>query len=159
MNLLQTLFGPPLPSVSAAELSEKLKNGKRPLVLDVRQPEEFRAGHIQGAKLIPLNELSRRLNELPQNREIVCVCATGNRSRSATKQLARAGYPAVNLNGGMLTEEMLAAKQQPVTRAPDDERPPRAMPETTNDHRREQIEVFPPRGDPITAQRDIDVVP
>ena len=103
MNLLQTLFGPPLPSVSAAELSEKLKNGKRPLVLDVRQPEEFRAGHINGAKLIPLGELGRRLKELPKDREIVLVCATGNRSRSATKMLLREGYNAVNLNGGVMT--------------------------------------------------------
>ena len=83
MNLLQTLFGPPLPSVSALDVSEKLKSPKRPLVLDVRQPEEFRAGHIVGAKLIPLNELGRRLNELPKDREIVCVCASGSRSGSA----------------------------------------------------------------------------
>jgi rhodanese-related sulfurtransferase len=102
MNLLQSLFGPPLPSVSAAELSEKLKNGRRPLVLDVRQPDEFRTGHINGAKLIPLNNLGQRLKELPKEREIVCVCATGNRSRSATKMLVRAGYNAVNMNGGMV---------------------------------------------------------
>lgn len=101
MNLLQTLFGPPLPSVSAPELNGKLKSPKRPLVLDVRQPEEFRAGHIVGSKLIPLNELGRRLNELPKDREIVCVCASGNRSRSATKALLRQGYNAVNMNGGM----------------------------------------------------------
>lgn len=101
MNLLQTLFGPPLPSVSALDVSEKLKSPKRPLVLDVRQPEEFRAGHIVGAKLVPLNELARRLNELPKDREIVCVCASGNRSRSATRALLRAGCNAVNMNGGM----------------------------------------------------------
>lgn len=102
MNLLQTLFRPPLPSVSVAELSEKLKNGKRPLVVDVRQPEEFRAGHINGAKLIPLGELGRRLKELPKDREIVLVCATGNRSRSATKLLLREGYNALNMNGGVM---------------------------------------------------------
>ena len=101
MNLLQSLFGPPLPSVSALDVSEKLKSPKRPLVLDVRQPEEFRAGHIVGAKLVPLNELARRLNELPKDREIVCVCASGNRSRSATRALLRAGCNAVNMNGGM----------------------------------------------------------
>ena len=101
MNLLQSLFGPPLPSVSAQELNDKLKSPKRPLVLDVRQPEEFRAGHIVGSKLIPLNELGRRLNELPKDREIVCVCASGNRSRSAAKLLLRGGYNAVNMSGGM----------------------------------------------------------
>ena len=67
MDLMKSLFGPPMPSVSATELSEKLKNGKRPLVLDVRQPDEFRRGHINGAKLIPLGELSGRLKELPKN--------------------------------------------------------------------------------------------
>ena len=103
MNLLQSLFGPPLPSVSAAELGEKLKNGKRPLVVDVRQPEEYRTGHINGAKLIPLGELGGRMKELPKDREIVCVCATGNRSRSATKMLIRAGYNAVNVKGGMVS--------------------------------------------------------
>jgi len=102
MNLLQSLFGAPLPSVSAAELSEKLKNGKHPLVVDVRQPEEYRTGHINGAKLIPLGELGRRMKELPKDKEIVCVCATGSRSRSATKMLVDAGYNAVNMNGGMM---------------------------------------------------------
>lgn len=103
MNLLQSLFGPPLPSVDAAELSEKLKNGKRPLVVDVRQPHEYQGGHINGSKLIPLNELPRRLKELPKEREIVFVCATGNRSRTATKMLLREGYNAVNMSGGMMS--------------------------------------------------------
>ena len=101
MNLLQSLFGPPMTSVSAVELNEKLKQPKRPLVLDVRQPDEFRTGHITSAKLIPLGELSRRLNELPKDKEIACICATGSRSRSATKILLRAGYNAINVNGGM----------------------------------------------------------
>lgn len=101
MDLLGMIFGKPLPSTSAVELNEKLKNGKRPLVLDVRQREEFRSGHIAGAKLIPLNELGRRMKELPQEREIVCVCASGNRSSSATRMLTGAGYNAINMKGGM----------------------------------------------------------
>lgn len=103
MGFIQSLFGPPLPSVSATELSEKLKNGKKPLVVDVRQPGEYRSGHINGAKLIPLGELSGRLKELPKNKEIVLVCASGSRSRSATKILVREGYEAVNMNGGMIS--------------------------------------------------------
>lgn len=104
MNLLQSLFGPPMPSVSPVELDAKMKgpSPKRPLLIDVRQPEEFRSGHIPGAKLIPLGELGRRLNDLPKNKEIVCVCATGSRSKSATKMLLRAGYNAVNMQGGMM---------------------------------------------------------
>ena len=101
MDLLGMIFGKPLPSVSAMELNEKLKNGKRPLVLDVRQREEYRSGHIVEAKLIPLNELGRRMKELPHSREIVCVCASGNRSSSATRMLTKAGYNAINMKGGM----------------------------------------------------------
>ena len=101
MDLLGMIFGKALPSLGAVELSEKLKNGERPFVLDVRQPEEYRRGHIAGAKLIPLNELGRRMKELPREREIVCVCASGNRSSSATRMLTGAGYKAVNMKGGM----------------------------------------------------------
>jgi rhodanese-related sulfurtransferase len=101
MDLLGMLFGKSMPAVSAVELSEKLKNGQRPMVLDVRQREEYRSGHIAGAKLIPLNELGSRMKELPQNREIVCVCASGNRSSSATRMLTGAGYNAINMKGGM----------------------------------------------------------
>ncbi len=102
MGFLSNLFGPAVPKLTAEELSEKLKFGKHPLVVDVRQPEEFRQGHISGAKLIPLNELPRRLQELPKGGEIVCVCATGNRSNSAAKMLAKEGYTVFDLQGGML---------------------------------------------------------
>ena len=102
MGFLSKLFGPSVPNITAVELSEKLKFGKHPLVLDVRQPDEFRQGHIRGAKLIPLNELYKRMGELPKGREIVCICATGNRSRSASKILAREGYTVFNAQGGMM---------------------------------------------------------
>lgn len=101
MNILSQLFGSPLPALNAQELNEKLKGSKRPLVIDVRQPEEYRDGHIAGAKLIPLGELGPRMKELPKDREIVCVCASGSRSRSATKTLMDAGYGVSNMNGGM----------------------------------------------------------
>jgi rhodanese-related sulfurtransferase len=102
MGFLSNLFGPSVPSITAEELSEKLKYGKHPLVLDVRQPDEFRTGHINGAKLIPLNELHSKMKELPKGREIVCICATGNRSISAAKTLAKEGFNVLNVQGGML---------------------------------------------------------
>lgn len=102
MNLLEMIFGKPSAVISPAELNEKLKNGKKPIVLDVRQPHEFNQNHINGATLIPLGELSSRLNELPKDKEIICVCQSGNRSGSATKILLNAGYNAINLKGGML---------------------------------------------------------
>jgi rhodanese-related sulfurtransferase len=114
MNLLSSLFGPPMPSLNATELNEKLKNGKRPLVIDVRQPEEYRIGHIAGAKLIPLSELSQRMKELPKDKEIVCVCASGSRSRSATKLLIREGYNAFDMSGGMMmwSQAKLSVKKE-----------------------------------------------
>jgi len=62
----------------------------------------MRDGYISGAKLIPLGQLRNRLKELPKDREIVCVCRSGNRSRLAAKQLIAAGYSASNMKGGML---------------------------------------------------------
>ncbi len=102
MGFFSKLFGSGAPSLTAAEVNEKLKFGKHPLVLDVRQPDEYRLGHIAGSKLIPLNELHRRMKELPQGREIVCVCASGSRSASAAKTLAKEGYTVFDMQGGML---------------------------------------------------------
>lgn len=101
MNLLETLFGKPAPSTNVRAVNETLATGPRPYILDVRQPEEFQGGHIAGAKLIPLNELSKRMNELPKNKEIICVCQSGNRSRSAAGMLTASGYKAINMTGGM----------------------------------------------------------
>ncbi len=103
MDFLNRMFGSSIPSISAQELNEKVKNGKRPVVVDVREPDEYRQGHISGAKLIPLGDLSRRLGELPKDKELVCVCASGSRSHSATKMLVAAGFTAINMNGGMFT--------------------------------------------------------
>jgi rhodanese-related sulfurtransferase len=101
MGFLSKLFGPSIPKISPTELSEKLKFGKHPLILDVRQPAEFQQVHIKGAKLIPFNEIYKRMKELPKGREIVCVCATGHRSRSAAKILTREGYIVFDMQGGM----------------------------------------------------------
>jgi len=103
MDLFSRMFGPAVPALNAQDLNEKLKSAKRPLVVDVRQPEEYQAGHIAGAKLIPLGALSQRMKELPKDREIVCVCASGSRSRAAAKQLIGAGYTVLDMSGGMMT--------------------------------------------------------
>ena len=102
MNLLSNLFGSPVPVLSADQLNEKLKFGRHPMVLDVCQPDEYRQMHIAGAKLILLNELRHRIKELPKGREIICGCASGNRSRSAARILAKEGYNVSDLTGGML---------------------------------------------------------
>ncbi|MEO8391651.1 MAG: rhodanese-like domain-containing protein [Chloroflexota bacterium] len=101
MNLLKSLFGSSGSSLTAAEAKSRLDNDHTLYVLDVRQPEEYRAGHIAGATLVPLNQLGQLLDKLPQDREILCVCQSGSRSSAAVRQLASAGYKAINLSGGM----------------------------------------------------------
>jgi glyoxylase-like metal-dependent hydrolase (beta-lactamase superfamily II)/rhodanese-related sulfurtransferase len=93
--------------ISADELVRRLRSEAPPLVLDVREPEEFVGplGHIQGALLIPLDLLELRLPKLAGyvDREIVLVCRAGARSASACAMLENAGFaPVMNLAGGML---------------------------------------------------------
>ena len=70
-------------------------------LLDVREDDEWAAGHIDGAQHIPLGELSARLGELPKERTIVAVCRSGGRSEAAVRGLRKLGYEAENLDGGV----------------------------------------------------------
>jgi rhodanese-related sulfurtransferase len=101
MNILKSLFGGGGTTISPAEAKALLDGDNPPLVLDVRQANEFKAGHIHGAKLIPLNELAGRINELPKDRTILCVCRSGARSSVAMNQMIKAGIDALNMRGGM----------------------------------------------------------
>lgn len=102
MSFLTQLFGNPVPTIDVARAANQMKGSPAPVLLDVRNPDEYCEGHIPGARLIPLGELPARLQELAQEREILCVCRSGNRSASAVRQLIASGYSAVNLGGGML---------------------------------------------------------
>ena len=74
--------------------------------LDVRTPEEWALVHLQNSTLIPLADLASRLNELPPDRKIVVVCATGSRSRQALGILQKAGLTqAVSMKGGLTAWE------------------------------------------------------
>ncbi len=74
----------------------------RVFVLDVRTPGEFRRGHIPGAVLIPMQEVPRRLSDIPRDRKVVVVCASGARSAAVADFLDRRDYPWVaNYEGGV----------------------------------------------------------
>jgi len=70
-------------------------------LLDVREDDEWAAGHIDGAQHIPLGQLSARLGEVPKDRTIVAVCRSGGRSEAAVRGLRKLGYEAENLEGGV----------------------------------------------------------
>lgn len=75
--------------------------GEDATVLDVREPDEFAAGHISDALHIPLGALPARLPEVPDDRRLIVVCRSGHRSARATAYLRQEGLDAVNLDGGM----------------------------------------------------------
>jgi rhodanese-related sulfurtransferase len=69
--------------------------------LDVREDDEWQAGHIDGARHVPLGELSGRIGDLPKDRPILAVCRSGSRSAAAVRGLRQLGYDAENLDGGV----------------------------------------------------------
>jgi NADPH-dependent 2,4-dienoyl-CoA reductase/sulfur reductase-like enzyme/rhodanese-related sulfurtransferase len=73
------------------------------LLVDVRDPDEFAAGHIDGAVNVPLGELRRRIGELPREREIWVYCELGQRSYYAVRFLRQNGFQVRNLSGGYQT--------------------------------------------------------
>ncbi len=97
-------FFTPVKSINAVEARQYVQRmaGDAFTLLDVRQPGEYEAEHLPGAKLIPLPELGSRLPELDPDRPTVVYCAIGGRSRVAAQVLAAKGFREVlNLSGGI----------------------------------------------------------
>lgn len=91
-----------VPIISVQELKELRDSRKPHLLLDVREPSEYAASRIEGAKLLPLAELPGRFGELPKNVPIVVHCHHGGRSAQAVRFLREAGFKDVkNLAGGI----------------------------------------------------------
>jgi rhodanese-related sulfurtransferase len=86
-------------SISPAVAQERINAGA--MLLDVRESNEYRAAHAPSAKLISLGVLSKRLKELPLEREILVICASGVRSSQAASMLAKEGFRVTNISGGM----------------------------------------------------------
>jgi rhodanese-related sulfurtransferase len=102
------------PQIEPSILSEKLAGDAKPLVLDVRQPQEVQAdGRVADSLLIPMNELPARVGELPRDREIVAVCKRGQRSWNVAQWLRQQGYDATSLSGGL---DAWTARGLPVAR-------------------------------------------
>lgn len=90
-----------LPAEVSVPDASALRDGGA-FILDVRQPDEWAAGHIPDATLIPLGELQARVAEVPKDRQVVVVCRSGNRSAQGRDILLAAGYPSVtSMAGGM----------------------------------------------------------
>ena len=95
-------------TVSCQTLATKQNVGEKVVVLDVREPDEFKAGHIEGAVNIPIRTLAKNLDKLPADKAmpIAVVCKSGIRAAYATMTLKMLGYGNVkDVAGGMLAWE------------------------------------------------------
>ena len=90
---------PTVPTVAPHDLAAKVAAGSAPLVLDVRSQQEFDAGHVPGAVLIPHDQLEKRLAELGPPREVVVYCRSGHRAGLVEPLLVAKGFEVSELAG------------------------------------------------------------
>lgn len=97
--------------VVARQVAERLRSGENLIIIDVREPHEFAAGHIPGAINIPLGELRAHLDRFSPEAEIFLVCRSGVRSAEAARIMAGSGFRRIrNIQDGMLGWEGPIAK-------------------------------------------------
>ena len=89
--------------ITVEELERLIQAGQAPLILDVRNPEEYQICRIPGTQLLPLPELPQRFGELDKGREMIVHCKSGMRSAKAQEFLLQSGFKKVrNMKGGIL---------------------------------------------------------
>lgn len=91
--------------ISGDQLAQRLAQKDEVVILDVRTPEEFAAGHVPGARNIPHDQLPNRLAELAgaKDKEVIVYCRTGRRAEMAQETLKKNGFKRiVHLDGDMV---------------------------------------------------------
>lgn len=92
----------PVKNLSVGEAREMLQKNSQFFLLDVRTPEEYSRGRIEGGRLIPIDQLVARQGEIPEDRPVLVYCAVGSRSSQVADYLAtRRKQPVYNLFGGI----------------------------------------------------------
>ncbi|MGZ4482427.1 MAG: rhodanese-like domain-containing protein [Gaiellales bacterium] len=90
------------PELSATEVADGLASGEV-VAVDVRESQEWEAGHISGAIWVPMGEIADRVAELPADRRLAMVCRSGVRSEMVADAFHAAGFDVLNMTGGMLS--------------------------------------------------------
>lgn len=91
-----------LQNLNAQEFQTEMETPSKPIVIDVREPSEYKSGFIAGAKNIPLSQLRGRLSDIPKDQPILLYCRSGMRSKSAAKVLLKNGRSELShLQGGL----------------------------------------------------------
>lgn len=104
------MMPPTVPSIAPKDAAAALdaaattaEPATRPLLVDVREADEFAAERVDGAVLLPISQFVARFRELPRDRPLLMLCAAGSRSTSATMYLLQNGWSDVrNVTGGMI---------------------------------------------------------
>ena len=103
--MFNRFFGKSSPNDAAVDVTEAQRRltSREALLIDVREPDEWAAGHVAGARHIPLADLPTRLSEIPRDQPVLLFCRSGNRSSKATAFLRGQGYAqATNVEGGII---------------------------------------------------------
>lgn len=94
----------PMVEITVGDLLKRLQSGEKPLIIDVREQHEWDAGHIDGARLMPLATVEKQVAAagIAKEQEIILICRSGNRSAQAYEILQAQGYTNLkNVSGGM----------------------------------------------------------
>lgn len=100
LELFQNLFSSSEKSITAAELEDILAK-KKITLLDVREPNEYRGGHIKSARNFPLQDIHTYQGKKAE--PVYVICQSGMRSKRAASVLSQKGYEAINIKGGMMS--------------------------------------------------------
>jgi rhodanese-related sulfurtransferase len=88
--------------ITSQEAKVIIDKNRNTYLLDVRTPQERQQGYIAGSVLIPIDQIEKRIAEVPKNRPVIVYCAVGSRSRPVAQALARNGYTEVyNMKDGI----------------------------------------------------------
>jgi rhodanese-related sulfurtransferase len=97
--------GGSIPTIDVREAERRRREASPvPLVVDVREPNEFAAVRLDDVLLLPMSSFAARFEELPRDRPLLVMCAAGSRSAAATAHLLRNGYTDVTSVAGGITE-------------------------------------------------------
>jgi rhodanese-related sulfurtransferase len=110
--IYKRVAGAGIKSLNASAAQDLIKESGV-LILDVRTSQEFRGGHIKGAKLLPVSELAGRIGEIVdwKNRLVLVYCRSGSRSAAACRILKKNGFTRIaNLNGGITSWNSMGFK-------------------------------------------------
>lgn len=89
-------------TLKSSDFRIEMEQTKNKLLVDVREPDEYKSGFIPGAVNIPLSQLEQRLVDIPKNRDVLLYCRSGMRSKNAARILQRHGYVRLaHLQGGV----------------------------------------------------------